>query len=443
MSPKSANTQRVAMLAHTLYLLDPRVRREAEALAQKGVEVHVISLSEAGPSAQPQPRNAIVNGVHIHRLPIKKKRGNSLRYLYEYFMTGLLGGLKLGFLHLRSKLKVVHVHNMPDILALSAAVPRLGGSKLVLDIHDPMPELSMSSQNGSSRGLLIRLLRLQEKISCALADRVISVNESMRENLLRKGVSDDKIFIVHNFPDQRVFPRCDVPDLWPRNPDELSLLYCGTVTEHYDLALVVKAIARVKDEVPVKLRIVGAGTTLSEVFDLARRLGVADSIEGVGTIPLEKVHQEMRKADAGISCQRGSVFGDLCFSTKIVEYLTQGLPVLTPQTYTVLKYLPTDSVFYFEPGNDASLANAIRLMWHNPAEVLRRLARARQLLPRLSWQAEKERFLTFYSDLLDDNRPRRVLQTPANPEISTSQAGQSDQAGSLEPISSFAEANKE
>ena len=162
MSLKSAGTHRVAMLAHTLYLLDPRVRREAEALAQEGVEVHVISLSEAGSTAPPQPRNAIVNGVHIHRLPIKKKRGNSLRYLYEYFMTGFLGALKLAVLHLHGKLNVVHVHNMPDILVLAAAVPRLGGSKLVLDIHDPMPELSMSSQNGSSKRLLIELLRLQE-----------------------------------------------------------------------------------------------------------------------------------------------------------------------------------------------------------------------------------------------------------------------------------------
>ena len=175
MSPKTAGTQRVAMLAHTLYLLDPRVRREAEALAQEGIEVHVISLSEGGSTSWLQPNDATVNGVHIHRLPIKKKRGSSLRYLYEYFMTGFLGGLKLAALHFRGPLNVVHVHNMPDILLFAAVVPRLGGSKLVLDIHDPMPELSMSSQNGSSKKLLVKLLRLQEHISCKLADRVEKV----------------------------------------------------------------------------------------------------------------------------------------------------------------------------------------------------------------------------------------------------------------------------
>src|ERR1700737_569313 len=265
MSPKSAGAQRVAMLAHTLYLLDPRVRREAEALAQKGFEVHVIGLSEEGWTTPPQPNNAIVNGVHIYRIPITKKRGSSLRYLYEDFLTGFLGGLKLAALHFRGKLDVVHVYNMPDILIFSAIVPRLGGSKLVLDIHDPMPELSMSSNKGVSGKLsgklLVKLLRLQEKISCGLADRVISVNESMRENLRAKGVCDDKIFIVHNFPDQRVFPICDTPPSWPRNGNSLSLLYCGTVTEHYDLGMVVKAIARLAGEIQVKLRIVGPGKT--------------------------------------------------------------------------------------------------------------------------------------------------------------------------------------
>jgi len=211
--------------------------------------------------------------------------------------------------------------------------------------------------------------------------------------------------IVHNFPDQRVFPLCETPASWPRNACSLSLLYCGTVTEHYDLGLAVKAIARLAGEVPVRLRIVGAGNTLGQVFNLARSLGVAESIELIGLVPLDRVHEEMRKADVGISCHRAGIFGDLYFSTKIIEYLTQSLPVITPQTYTVSKYVPSDCVFYFEPGNDAALADVIRFMWRNPVEVLRRLTRAKQLLPHLSWQAEKGKFLAFYTELLNDASP--------------------------------------
>jgi len=399
------------MLAHSFYLVDPRIRREAEALAERGFEVHVVALAEESKEAQ-EASSLARNGVHIHRLPIGKKRGNFLRYVYEYVMTGFLGALKLAKLHFRERLSAVHIHNMPDILILAGLLPRLGGCKLVLDIHDPMPELYLSTQK-KPLAPVTWLLRLQEKFSCWLADRVISVNDTMRENLRGKGVPDEKIFILHNYPDQAYFQMRDVPAIWPKSRERLVVLYCGTVTEHYDLGLAVRAIARLAREIPIELRIMGKGNKLNEVLALASELGVRDRITLVGTVPVEKVAEEMRKADVGISCHRAGIFGDLYFSTKIIEYLTQGLAVVSPRTYTIHKYLPDDCLFYFEPGNEEALADTIRLIWNNPAEVLGRLAQARQRLPQLSWQSEKGRLLGFYDGLLN--------QVPADARAGRSQ----------------------
>jgi glycosyltransferase involved in cell wall biosynthesis len=387
------------MLAHATYLTDPRIRREAEALAQRGYEIHVISLAEARRGVR-EPVTATVQGVHVHRLPVMRKRGSLLRYVYEYSMVGFLGGLKLAALRFHGRIDIVHIHNMPDILVLAGIFPRLFGSKIVLDVHDPSPELYMSQGHGP-RSPGVRLLRIQERIGCLLADRVVSVNETMRENLHAKGVPDRKIFIVHNFPDHAYFQVCEETLPWPRKKGALTLLYCGTVTEHYDLGLAIKAIARLKGEVSIKFRIMGDGNKLRDVLDLASELGVRDSVELVGKVPIEKVAEEMRKADIGISCHRAGIFGDLYFSTKIIEYLTQGLCVLSPRTYTINKYLSDDSVFFFEPGNNQSLENTIRYVFANPAEVGRRLTNARQHLSRLSWQAEKKGFLGFYDGLLD------------------------------------------
>jgi glycosyltransferase involved in cell wall biosynthesis len=387
------------MLAHTCYLRDPRVRREAEALAEHGLEVHVISLSEKQ-EAEMEAGHAVVNGVEIHRLPVTRKRGSALRYLYEYCVVGVLGGLKLAQLHFRGKLKVVHIHNMPDTLVFAALIPKLGGSKVVLDVHDPMPELYASRKRGLLARLLVRILRAQESVSCKFADWVISVNESMRHNLKDKGTPEEKVVIVHNFPDDKLFPVCDIPKAWPRSREGLILLYCGTVTEHYDLTLAVKAIARLAGEIPVKLRIIGDGNRLSEVLNLAAFLGVRDSIQHIGVVPIDRVRDEMKNVDIGISCHRAGVFGDLYFSTKIVEYLTQGLPVLASRTYTIKMYLPEDCLFYFEPQSDLALAQEIRFMWTNQAEVMARLIRARNRLSDLSWQVEKRKFLAFYSELL-------------------------------------------
>src|SRR2546428_7939261 len=105
---------KVAMLAHTYYLRDPRVRREAEALAEKGFEVHVICLSE-GRNRDREPRHAIVNGVQIHRLPISRRRGGFLRYLYEDLSMGVLGGLELAWLPSPGQPPARHFVNLPAI----------------------------------------------------------------------------------------------------------------------------------------------------------------------------------------------------------------------------------------------------------------------------------------------------------------------------------------
>jgi glycosyltransferase involved in cell wall biosynthesis len=385
------------MLAHTKYLSDPRVRREAEALAEDGIDIHVICLSEEHNGVR-EPRNAVFNKVQIHRLPVDRRRGGLLRYCFEYFMTGCLGAFQLARLQFQGRLRVVHIHNMPDMLVLAAFIPLLGGSKLVLDVHDPMPELYMSWGH-RPQSLLVRLIRLQERLSCRLADRVISVNETMREQLEAKGVSREKIFIVNNFPDLNHFPQREAPTAWPKS-DRLVLLYCGTVTEHYDLELAVKAIAVLAKELPVRLKIIGDGNRLSNVLQLGTSLGVRDAIEVFGKLPIENVATEMGQADVGVSCHRAGVFGDLYFSTKIVEYITQALPVVSSRTYTITRYLPDDCLFYFEPGNAKALADTIRYMLTNPGEVLRRLNNARALLSRLSWQTEKAKLSGFYANLL-------------------------------------------
>src|SRR5262249_29382383 len=119
----------------------------------------------------------------------------------------------------------------------------------------------------------------------------------------------------------------------------------------------------------------------------------------------------MRKADVGISCHRGGIFGDLYFSTKIVEYLTQGLAVLSSRTRTIKRYFPDDCLFYFEPGDAMSLGEVVRFIWSNPDEVIRRLAEARQVLTHLTWQAEKDQFCNFYAGLLNEASINAHMET--------------------------------
>jgi len=310
----------------------------------------------------------------------------------------LIGAMKLARLHLRNRFDVVHIHNMPDFLVLTGLLPKWTGAKLILDIHDPMVEL-YATKTGQPK-LLLQILRWQQKLACRVADKVVSVNEPMRENLESYGIPSDKIFIVHNFPDEHHFPRSRGNTVWPRHRDSPILLYCGTITDHYRLDIAVEAVALASREIPgIRFRVVGEGNRERDIRELVRLRGIADRVEFLGPVSPERVRDLMLESDIGVSTRQADVFGDLCFATKILEYLSQDLPVVSSRTETMLRYIPENAIFYFQHDDSTDMARQIVRIWNQPSLVKQAMKNAQQLLSRYTWQAERERLSEFYTNL--------------------------------------------
>jgi glycosyltransferase involved in cell wall biosynthesis len=394
--------KRIGMIVHGQYLSDARVRRQAECLADAEFEVHVVCSRSTLPSKiMNEPSYEVVNDVHIHRIPLNKRRGSKPRYLFEFAFMTLFGIWKLAALHWRNKFDVVHIHNMPDILILSGLIPKWTGAVLVLDVHDPMSELFCENYHLDRSSNLIRILELQERFSYALADHLVTVSVPMAENVAKKrGCAKEDISVVHNYTDLNTFPIREDGRQWPFNKDGLVFLYSGTVTEHYRLDIAVKALAIASREIPkIRLQILGEGNRLDHILSLARELGIADKVEFLPIVKLHEVKNIMANADVGISPHQAGVFGDLYFSTKIIEFMTQGLPVVSSRTYTIDKYIPEDAIFYFEPENVEDLARQMIFMYHNPAAVADKIRNSKKLLSKYIWQEEKGKYLSFYRRL--------------------------------------------
>ena len=392
----------VGMLVHGYYLKDVRVRREAEALVEAGYKLEIFCLREPKQQGtQREPYNYKVNNVHIHRLPITRKRGKKFRYLYEYMGLIILGTWKLTLLHFKNRFQVIHIHNMPDLLVLAGIIPRLMGAKLLLDIHDPMPELYISKHHVDQNCLIVKALKLQEKFSCLLADHVISVNESMRERLESNGIPSKKISILHNFPDTRYLPIKKDITHWPRHRDGLTLLYAGTVTEHYRLDIIINSLVLVSKRIPqIKFRIIGDGNDLNRIIKLANNLGIIDYIKHESPVNIDDLRYIMEETDVGISCHTGDVYGDLQFSCKILDYLTQGMPVISSRTKTLKRYIPEEAIFYFEPDNTEDLAKQIIQIWNRSDLVKRKMSNVKKIFPQYTWQKEKYKLINLYQELL-------------------------------------------
>ncbi|MCX8052303.1 MAG: glycosyltransferase family 4 protein [Armatimonadetes bacterium] len=385
--------RRVCHVLHGPYLMDSRVRLEAEALVDAGYNVDVISIREGN-----RPKYEIVNGVNIYRFPLDRKRGSVIRYLWEYFTFFVLTAI---FLASRPRRYcVIHVNNMPDFLVFAALLPRLFGSKVLLDVHDPMPELFQSKYGLGDKSFIVRALRSQSKWSMRFADAVMTVSDEMRK-LLHSIVPDKNPTVVMNMPNSDFIGSALLPENERfRSKSEFRLLYTGTISERYGLRTVVQALPRLKERIPgISLCIVGWGEQVEELQALARELGVSEIVEFRGRVPWNEIPELIRQSDVGLSVLLKDVHTDLCFIGKVIEYVTAGLPTIVSRTRTMENYYTDDLVKFVDPGCVESFEQAVIELYENP-EKMRSLSRAGiAFRDRWNWAVERAKYVELVASM--------------------------------------------
>jgi hypothetical protein len=159
----------LCIVRHGYYPSELNVKREAEALLHAGYDVHVLCLRRNWE----KPRET-VGGIHVRRLPVEHQRGKISRYLFEYNAFFILASLELLRLHAHRQLRAVQINTMPDYLVFTTLLPRLLGTKIVLHMHEPMPELFETIFPDARYRPIIRSLCWVERLSLAYADSVIN-----------------------------------------------------------------------------------------------------------------------------------------------------------------------------------------------------------------------------------------------------------------------------
>jgi glycosyltransferase involved in cell wall biosynthesis len=386
------------MVCQSYYLRDPRVRREAEALADAGFTVDVIALRD-----KEEKRSETVNGVNIYRLPIMRKRGGIIRYLFEYFFFFILSSLLLTCLYIKKHYRVIQIHTMPDFLVFCSLVPKIFRAKVILDVHEPMPELFMSKYELQRDNFIIKILRIQEKISFAFSDHIITIHEPLKELFIKRNkISEKKVSIVLNIPDSKIFSIEDKKKVKAKDSNFI-LIYTGTVAERYGLDIAVGGISFLRDKIPgLKLMIIGEGEHLLYVKELVLKLNLEKYVEFYAPVPIDKIPDFITKADLGISTHKQDSFWDLYFSTKIVEFLISGLPVVSSRTRTILYYFGEDNLFYFTPERVEEFAEKVLTVYNNPSLAEEKIRNARRnISENLSWDKEKDKYVELISSFMN------------------------------------------
>lgn len=351
---------RVCMVSYSFYESDTRIMQYANALAKRGDTVEVIALRR-----RKAPATEDINGVTVCRIQSRdvNEKGR-LSYLVRILRFMLAATLAITRRHFARPYQIVHVHSVPDFLVFAAVIAKLLGARVILDIHDILPEFYASKFGITRESFLFKLLVFIERISIAFSDHVIIANGIWKERLLSRSVAPAKCTSIINYPDPELFVR--QPKL--SHNGKFVILYPGTLNRHQGVDIAVRSFGRVAHKMPdAVFHIYGEGPDKQRLIDLSRELGVSDRVQVHDFLPAKQIARVMANADLAVVPKRASSsFGNEAASTKIMEFMSVGVPVIVSRTNIDTLYHDESRVKFFQSENEEELAEAIYLLWSQP-----------------------------------------------------------------------------
>ncbi|MFZ2863569.1 MAG: glycosyltransferase family 4 protein [Ignavibacteriaceae bacterium] len=388
--------KKILMVVYSYFPQDVRPRREAEALINAGYEVDMICLK-----LPDQNKFEETCGVNTYRVNLSKSRSSRRKYIFLYASFFIRSFFLLNRLFIKNRYAVIHVHNMPDFLVFLSMIPKIFGAKVILDLHDPTPEMLMTKFAEERDSRLTKILKWQEKVSIRFAHKIITTNKSFLDKFISRGCPSDKINIVMNSPQESIFNNRSNSKV-KSDKNKYVVMYHGIIIERYGFEELLNAVNLLKDKIPgLELRIYGTGEDLPIFIEMVQKLDLENIVNYFGQVSIEKIVEIIPECNVGIIPNRLTPFTKINLPTRIFEYLHLNKPVVVPRTQGIKDYFDESSIFYFNAGDAENLANVILDVYSNPTKTLDVVNKGNQIYQNYRWELQSKNLIKIYDELLN------------------------------------------
>ena len=382
------------MVVQASYPSDPRVRREAEALEDSGYEVDVLCR----PSGN-QPKVEKFGNITAYRVTPAPSQESLIKWIYFSSKFFIKTFWKIQLLYRKRKYSVIHIHNLPDFLVFVAFFQKLYGIPIFLDLHDLSVELFRVKWQNKRLAFLLPVVKMIEHLSCRFADHIITTSDGFVDCLVSRGVPKDKITLLYNTPRGKYFYFNDKRK-YSIIKNNAKLFYHGTVADRFGVDTVIKALPLINQSIPgTQLIIFGRLHKQYEekLNQLAQELKVKQSLILNKPISIDKVLNEINKADIGLVPYSRNDFMELALSTKGFEYAMSGIPIIATALKPMKRIFDETCVTYFSPSDPNDLASKVIYLCNNPETRKQNVSSTNSAISHISWALMEK----VYSDLIE------------------------------------------
>ena len=390
---------RIALVAHASLPDDTRVRRQAEALRDAGYGVDLVGLRDPGQAEVEEWR-----GLRIIRLPVRRSFTGFAGHLAEYLAFASLAAIRLAAEHRQRRYRLVQVATLPDFLAFAALPVRLTGVPLLLDLHEDMPAFFRDRFDSPGLLPLAGVVSLAARASAAIADAIITVHEPLRQLAIARGVPARRISVVMDSADERLFD----PSRHPRRPfrdgGRLRLIHHSNLQRIYGLDLAVEAVSLLPDDLDPHLDVFGDGPFRGEVEAAIARHDAAKRVTLHGRVSQDALPEALASADIGLVPTRPEPYTAYSLSTKLIECVAMGVPVIASDLRTFRTHFDTSAIRYVPGGDPRALASAIEELAADPAGAMALAKEAQRQAKPYAWAVQSAHYLAVVDGLLERGR---------------------------------------
>lgn len=381
---------KACMVAYANYFTDARIKNYVGALLRQGFQVDVLALGRRDAAELP--------GFRLFSMAEKHWSDRPGGYIIAQLRFLLWATWRLVILSAREPYQFVHVHNMPDFLVFSALAPRLRGARVILDVHDTMPEHYATKFDLDLTSPVIAFLRWEERISAAFADLVITTNSLHKTVLEEHGLPPAKIAIIMNLGNERIF----VPSARDDQAEELRLVYHGTIAERLGIDLILRAVSLARRRCPkIRLTLIGDGDYLRRAKELVAEFDLADAVDLHGFLPVEELPAMLRNADVGVIGNRAYTESknDFMLPVKMLEYAALEIPSIVPRLRSIMSYFDETSAIFYDADDVRGLTERIVEVCEDRGLLERAKLGLRRFNRQYNWAAMEQRYMELVGNL--------------------------------------------
>lgn len=382
---------------------DRRIEREAQSLMDQGHKLFLMARR-----TPEQTEDEVVNGVRVIRyfLPFQKKKAIS-DFIY-FFLQRYLLFFRLLPVCRKHRIDVIHVHDLPYAFAATATGQTLG-IPVVFDMHENFPEMLKTSFDSKIYQkfkvfsfLLLNMMRIEEKIACRWARKIIVVADEHIPRISNLGVSREKIAVVTNTEEIDSFKAFGIDkSISEKFGDDFVILYIGAFDPIRGLDTAIKAMPLVLEKIPETiLLLVGDGNNRPELEQLARELRLENRVVFAGYQKFERIPSYIAACDAGLIPHISNPHIETTMPNKIFQFMAMGKAVIVSGTRPMMRIVNDAKCgLIFRDRDTKALAEAI-VQCHDPG-LRRRLGEngGQAVIRRHNWRETARALIGIYSDL--------------------------------------------